>query len=151
MGVGALVLLASMLLMPWYGITLPAGPSRASATVFVNSSVDGWHGLSHLRWLILVTILLGLTLVCLQMARRAPALPVTASALVTLFGVLTVLALIYRVLINTPGPRKLGGIVGLVAALAILIGGYLSMREEGVAPGDEIKDIPTVTPEESAT
>ena len=68
---------------------------------------------------------------------------------VWLLGGLTALVLIYRVLINVPGPndvvsRDVGGFVGLVASFAIAYSGYRSLREEGLAPQDAPKEIPTI-------
>jgi len=64
-------------------------------------------------------------------------------------GLLTALALIYRVLINVPGSdsvvvQKPGAFVGLVSAVAIAYGGYRSTREEGVAEKDGPQEIKTV-------
>ena len=54
--------------------------------------------------------------------------------------------LIYRVLISPPGgSRDLGGIIGLLSALAITYGGYASLRLEGIAPADGPGEIPTVS------
>ncbi len=142
MGAGGIVLLASMFLLPWYGVTLGAGPG--SVRHFVTVSVDGWHGLMHLRWLILLTILAAVALVLLQATRRPPALPTTASVLVTIVGGLTAALLIYRVLINEPGAQKVGALLGLISACAIFYGGYASMREEGISPKDERAEIPAV-------
>jgi hypothetical protein len=54
------------------------------------------------------------------------------------------------VLINEPGSdavveQKAGAFVGLASAIAIVIGGYLSMRDEGVADKDGPGDIETVS------
>jgi hypothetical protein len=95
---------------------------------------------------VLITILVALALVWLQATRRAPALPVTFGVIVMVLGLITTLALIYRVLIDVPGSsdtveRNAGGFIGLAASIAIWCGGYLSIREEGVAPRDERTDV----------
>jgi hypothetical protein len=136
-GVSGLVLLASMFLLPWYERKVSSGPR---ATVVITTSVDGWHAISRGRWVLLLAILSAVALVFLQVSRRAPALPVTASVAVTIFALISVVWLIDRVLISAPGDVKVGAVVGLIAACAMLYGGYLSMREEGPAPGqDEIR------------
>jgi hypothetical protein len=147
-GGGAVVLAAAMFLTPWYGVKSPLGPTAAS--LGQSTSWDGWHGLTNLRWLVLITILLALALVWLQATRRAPALPVTFGVIVMVIGVITTLALIYRVLIDVPGgtaivERKAGGFVGLVASIAIFCGAYLSVREEGLAPRDENTEVELVS------
>ena len=143
-GAGGLALLASMLLLPWYSLTSVSGPSGTQ--YFVKSSVDGWNGLSHARWLLLVTILVAFALVVFQATRRAPAVPVSFSLFVAALGGLTTLWLIYRVLISPPGGSSdLGGIIGLLSSLAITYGGYASLRLEGIAPADGPGEIPTVS------
>jgi len=148
-GVGAVVLLASMFVLTWFGVSGGAGRS---------SSINGWHALTHVRWLVLLCAVCGLALVYLQISRRAPALPATLSVIVNVLGLLTTLALVYRVLINEPGPdslvqQKPGAFVGLVAAIAIAYGSYASMRQEGIADRDgpgEIETIRLTTPSGSS-
>jgi len=146
-GAGAIVLLASMFALDWYGLT--SAVSLDSARLGFKTSVNGWDGLTNLRWLMLVTIACGLTLVFLQATRRSPALPAVFSVFVTVLAILTLLSLIYRVLINEPGPdslvdQKAGAYVGLLSALALAYGGYLSMRREGIAPRDAPVEIEQV-------
>jgi hypothetical protein len=138
-GAGGVVLLASLLFLSWYG----AGGTGASAT--------GWTALSVLRWLILLDGLLAVGLAGAQAACRAPALPVTLSVAATVVAVPTAIALIYRVLINLPGPdsivsQKPGAFVGLIAACAIAYGAGSSLRQESAAPRRGLGSIPTVTP-----
>ncbi len=132
----ALALLAVMFLLKWYG---------ADGVAAVNA----WHALSILRWVMLATILLAFALAYLQVSRRSPAWPVTFSVLVTTAAVLLVLMLIYRVLINEPGPddvvgQKAGAYLGLLCAVGIVYGGYLSMRAEGLSSTDARTQIETV-------
>ncbi len=137
------MLLGSMLLLPWFTLTAVSGPPGPQ--YLVKSSVDGWHGLRHAHWLLLVTILIAFALVFFQATRRAPAVPVTFSWFAVALGGLSALWLIYRVLINPPGgSRELGGFIGLFGALAITSGGYASLRLEGIAPADGPVEIPTV-------
>jgi hypothetical protein len=145
-GAGAVVLLASMFFLEWYGFggqPAPTGPLGSS------TSVNGWYALTTIRWLELVTIVCALWLAYLQASRRAPALPVSLSVIVTVLAFLTSLALLYRVLINEPGPdslveQKPGAFVGLLAAIVIVYGGYRSMRQEGIADKDAPAEIETV-------
>jgi len=80
-GGGAVVLAVSLFLLPWYGVRSPFGPTAAS--LGASTSFTGWNSLSHLRWLVLITILLALALVWLQATRPAPALPVSVSVIMT--------------------------------------------------------------------
>jgi hypothetical protein len=140
-GAGSIVLLASMFLLKWYGFHTVATD--------VGASWNGWHGLTTLRWFMLATAAVGLALVYFQAARGTPAVPVTLSVIVPVVALITFLPLVYRVLINEPGPDSLidlraGAFLGLLATLAITVGGYMSMREEGVREADGPQEIPTI-------
>jgi hypothetical protein len=146
-GASALLLVVFMFALPWYGTKLPLG--RTAAILVTVTSFNGWHSLSDLRWLMLVTIVAAFALFIFQATRRAPAVPVTFSVIVTVLALFTVLGLIYRVLINVPGPndlvdQKLGAYLGLVSAIGILWGGFASMRREGILEQDGPPEIPTV-------
>lgn len=143
----ALVLLIVMFVMSWYSVALPyipPGPRYYAQPV----TVDGWHGVSHLRWLLLVTIIVAFALFLLQATRRAPALPVTFSLLATLLGGLSVIWLFVRVIIDPPGGRCAGGWVALVAAIVLTWGAWRSLRMEGILGTDAPAHIPTVAPPE---
>jgi len=126
-GLAAALLLALLFLTPWF--RFGSGAAHADA--------DGWHGLPTLRWLLVVTALTGLSLVTSQATRRAPALPVTLSVITTMLGALTTLALIIRLPTDSGSPR-VGAFAGLLAAAALTVGGFLSLRrEDGWVPDEE--------------
>jgi hypothetical protein len=131
-GAGAVLLLVFLLAANWYGHGAQAR--------------TGWQALTTLRWLLVVTILAAFALVVTQTVRRAPAIPVTLSVIVTVLGLISVLALIYRVLISPAAHEQAGAYLGLLSALALALGGYLSMREEGIARRDAPAEIPVVRP-----
>jgi hypothetical protein len=131
-GTGAVLLLVFLLAGKWYG--------------HGSGARTGWEALTSLRWLLLVTIAAALALVAAQVARRSPAIPVTLSMIVTVLGLITVLALIYRVLINAPAHEQAGAFLGLLFAIGLAYGGYLSLREEGIARRDAPREIPIVRP-----
>jgi hypothetical protein len=147
-GIGGLVLLFSLFVTTWYGTTGPISPT--AALLGASTSFNGWHALTDLRWLILITGLCAIALAYSQATRRAPAIPVVLSVILTVLGVLTVLFLIYRVLINVPGPdsvidRKAGAYLGLISSIAILYGGFTSLRQEGIAASDGPGEVPVVS------
>jgi len=143
-GASAALLLVLMFALPWYGLT--SNLSETASHEGAPTSWNGWNGLLSLRWLLLVTIVAALALIYFQAARKGPGIPIVLSLIVTLLGGLSTLALIYRVLINTPAPtldQRAGAYLGLLAAIGIAYGGYKSMREEsGTDP--EALDIETV-------
>src|SRR5689334_10156881 len=113
-GAGAVVLVVATFALPWYGYKGDLAP--LAARLGVSTSRNAWDSLSLTRWLMLLTIAAALALVYLQGTRAAPALPATFSLFVTLLGGLTTLVLIFRVLIDVPGPndvvtRDVGGFV----------------------------------------
>jgi hypothetical protein len=131
-GTGAVLLLVFLLAGKWYG---HGGGSRT-----------GWEALTTLRWLLVVTIAAALALVATQVARRSPAIPVTLSLIVTVLGLITVLALVYRVLISPPAHEQAGAYLALLSAVGLAYGGYLSFREEGISRRDAPSDIPVIRP-----
>jgi hypothetical protein len=130
-GAGSVLLLAPMLLLPWFGS---------------SRTVDGWNALTHFRWLAVLTLLAAAALLFFQATRRAPAVPATLSLLVTVLGALTSAWLIYRVGIDPAGGRKVGAWIALAAAITITYGGFSSFRTEGIAGRDAPSVIPTVDP-----
>jgi hypothetical protein len=60
--------------------------------------------------------------------------------------VISVLALIYRVLINPPAHEQAAAYLGLISAIVLAYGGYRSMRQEGIASRDAPSDVPVVRP-----
>ena len=127
-GAGGVVLLVAALALPWYA-----------------HSTNGWHGLRHAHWLIVVCVALAFAVLVVQASRSSPAIPVTLTLFAGLVGGLTAVWLIYRVLISPPGgDRMVGGFVALLGACAIAYGGWRSLRFDGIAEGDAPREIPTV-------
>ena len=132
-GASAVLLLIFMFAVPWYAVSTPFSETL-SRGLHEPTTFNGWNGLAHLRYLLLVTIVAALALTYFQAAREGPGLPVTLSMIVTVLGGITTIALIYRVLINTPAStldQRAGAYLGLAATIGIAYGGYKSLREEG--------------------
>jgi hypothetical protein len=138
-GATAIALAALMFLFPWYGHAR-GGQEPAPGTV------NGFHGLTHLRWLLLVTIAAGMVLVFVQATRRAPALPASMSVIVLVLAIPTSLWLILRVLVDVPASTdaKSAAYAGLGVALAMTYGAYRSLREEDRLDPARNAVIPTV-------
>jgi hypothetical protein len=115
----AVVLLVVLFALNWFG------------------SHQGWECMSVLRWLILVTAACALLLAFFQATRRAPALPVVMSVIVSALAFLTTIALIIRLPTSAETPQ-IGAYLGVVASAGILVGGFYSMRDEdGWKPGPD--------------
>lgn len=142
--VGALLLFIFMFFFKWYGVSLPGGQQQLANALGVDTgalAVNGWHGHTVLRWLMLLTIIAALGLAFLTATQRTVALPVTMAVVVTALAALLTVLLAYRVIINEPGPNqyidvKIGSWLGLLASALITYGGYLSMRDEGTSLTD---------------
>jgi predicted signal transduction protein with EAL and GGDEF domain len=146
-GASAVLMLVFVFVLPWYGLTSTVAPP--ATRLASSTSINGWDGLPHVRWLVLVTVLGALALIYFQASRQAPALAVSISVIVTVLGILTLLALLYRVVINVPGPdgvleARAGAYLGLASALGVAYGAYASLRTEGIAERDGPGEIPTV-------
>jgi hypothetical protein len=129
---GGVLLLAFMFAGKWYGTG--------------SHARTGWEALTTLRWLVVVTIALAFLLTITQAMCRAPAIPATLSMIVTVIGTINVLALIYRVLISHPGHEQAGAYLALLSAIGLAYGGFVSLRQEGVARRDAPTEIPVVRP-----
>jgi hypothetical protein len=135
---GAAVLLFLLMFLDWYDVSVDAGP-------FGDFSVGGsaWQAFGILDIYLFLVVLAALALAVLTATERTPALPVTASVIVTALAALGTLLVLYR-LINTPIDvpdgvdvgRTIWAFLGLLAIAAVTYGGYLSMREEGTSIAD---------------
>lgn len=128
----ALALLLLMFVLKWYGTD--GIPGRLNQS-HVTGAENAWHGLTVLRWLMLLTILVAIGSLVLHATQSAHGAKTDTSATVTALGTLTAILVCYRVLISLPAPntvvdQKLGAILGVAAAIGIAVGGYESMREE---------------------
>jgi hypothetical protein len=129
----ALVLLADMFLLKWYGVVGVPGPFAARSAV--STAENAWNGLAVVRWLMLLTIGVTLGSVVLHATQRAHGTKTDTSGLITALGTMIAALLVYRVLIDLPSPsqvvdQKIGAYLGLLAAVCLAFGGYESMREE---------------------
>jgi hypothetical protein len=138
----ALALLIALLGFSWFTFLRASG--GRGPKYYVSYSEDGWNGLAHAHWLILVTILLALALLAFQATRPAPAVPVTLSLFLMFVAGLSALWLVVRVPFDPPGGRDLGGWLALVSAAVLTWAAYRSVRMEGIAPEDAPREIPTV-------
>ena len=128
---GAIVLVLSLLLLPWFGTASATG--RFASRAATPGSEGAWHTLLVLRWLVLVAVALALLPLLIRPVSRWLGLPRRIDAAIALVGCLTALLLGFRVLIDLPDPNRVvdqevGAILGLLGALLIALGGFESMR-----------------------
>lgn len=104
----------------------------------------GWDEVTHLRWLLLIAILLGAAAVITQAAFRTPAISVSLDVISTVVALPTVLWLIVRVVIDAGAHQKPGAWLELLGALGLLAGSFLALRQEGIREADGPGDVPLV-------
>ena len=140
---GAIALFVFLFFLDWYGgsITGLFPGSRISGGTI---SATGWEAFTSSRWVWLVTIVLALGSALAAAAAYRPEGPVRIGAVVFGMGTLSSVLILYRI-IHHPGANasghglyisygvKLGIWLGLVAAVAIALGGYLQLRAEARA------------------
>jgi hypothetical protein len=128
----AIALLVLMFATEWFGVDqLPGQASGLQRETAENA----WAGLGVVRWVMLAAILVAIGSVILHATQQTHGARNDTGALTAALGGLTALLLIYRVLINLPGPdevvdQKLGAILGLLCAVGIALGGCRSMVVE---------------------
>ena len=136
--VSAVVLVALVFLVPWFSFANPGGG---------HTDADAWNSLPVLRWLILVTAVMGLLEGYLQATRSAPALPVALDVPLVTLGAITTVALLIRVLTGEGSPL-VGGVLGLVAIAVLTVGAFMSLRQEdGWDPNQPTPEHPIETVE----
>ena len=127
--ISAVLLLVLMFGFQWYGVDGLPGRSPPSA---LSTTENAWHGLTVVRWLMLLTIVAAIGAPLLHVTGRALAGRLDAVAVATL-GLVCAVLLIYRVLIDLPSPdqvidQKLGAFLGILSAIGIAAGGFESIR-----------------------
>ncbi|HTX32647.1 MAG TPA: hypothetical protein VMD09_14790 [Solirubrobacteraceae bacterium] len=132
-GVCALALLVLALAVPWYGVDgIPGQPGSRSGAAGTQT---GWEGLTDVRWLILITVLVAFATLAVHAA--GPARQTVAALRLALLALAwaTALLLVVRVLIDLPSSdkvvdQKLGALIGLGAALGLAMGASQAIREQ---------------------
>jgi hypothetical protein len=138
-GIAGLVLFLTMFLFAWYGLDLPAGAPEVNGFDAFDS-FDDWFAI-----ILIVTAFSGMELAVFGAGTER--IPISMSVLTTVLGgISTIILLIY--IISPPGVpsfgeaipeidlgRKFGVWLGLISLIALTIGGYMTMQEEGVSFG----------------
>ena len=129
----ALALLVLMFAVAWYGVV--GIPGRSASRTGIASAQDAWHGLTVVRWPMLLTV--GLAFGAVAIHLRGPSQVAAAGTRLALLVLAapTAALVIYRVLIVLPSggrvvDQKLGAILGVVCSLGVVLGAYESVREQ---------------------
>jgi uncharacterized membrane protein len=126
--------------LPWYQ---PRGvPAVAGATPYATlGRLSAWEAFTVVDILLAVCALVAIALVIVTATARGPAKPVAFTVLTTLAGLLATLLALFRAVAPPQGylERCYGVWLGLAAAVLILVGGFLAMKDDrtpGAAPPD---------------
>jgi hypothetical protein len=126
-GSGAALLVS--LFLPWYSAA--------------GEDATAWQALSAVDVALALVALLAASLAPVTASQRVPAVPLALSAFVTLGGLIALVLALVRVA-NLPGAadgREWGLWLGLAAAIGIVAGGFLAMRDERLSPPGRHTDL----------
>lgn len=132
---GGGVLLFVFLFVGWYTVGGTIGD--IAGRLGVDVSMSGWEAHTVLRWLLLLTIVAAVGLAVLSAMKR-PIAELPGSAIVAGLGIVATAITAFRMFVDQPGPDKLidlkfGAWFGLIGLVAITVGGWMSMHEEGTS------------------
>src|SRR4051794_23797212 len=141
---GSAIALLVFMFFNWFGAEV-SGVSGFSGRV-AGDAGNAWDTLDFIPIVLLITVIAALVMAGLRLADSAYEPPIPMSTIVTVFGVISVLLILFRI-IDPPTFASFGGVsvdatlsvgifLGLIAAGGIAYGGYSTMREEGITFGD---------------
>ena len=147
-GITGVILLVSMFL-PWFGLSEAAEQALQEAEEvterFQGEPLDepdvtetAWQAFTFVDWILLIAALGGIRAGVAAVARQGGRSPIGATAVTAGLGAIAALLILYRV-INPRGEagREYGIFIGLIAAIGIAAGGWLSLeRSERAGPGE---------------
>jgi hypothetical protein len=145
--IGGLLLLVSLFFLEWYDIG--ANVETGFGTVEVSGEFGAWDRQGFLGTLanlvILAAGLAAVALAVLTAMSRTVALPVAASALTAALGIAASVFVFLRMLFQ-PGPNglvdlKFNIFLALFGAIAVAVGGWQGMQEEGTSFGEARDDL----------
>lgn len=137
---GAIALFVFMFFFNWFGES-QSGTVPGSNLSGLDSSYTGWQTFTISRWVWLLTIVVAVASVTAVAAGRRLPSTLPPGTIVAFLGSLSVVLILYRI-VHHPSARfgfggfhasygiKLGIWLGLIAALAIAVGGLLQLRAE---------------------
>jgi hypothetical protein len=140
-GAGAVALLVFMFFFDWFGESV-SGTLPGSDVGGAGFSATGWDTFTNSRWVWLLTSAVAIASVAaIAVQRRLPS-TLPPGAIVMLLGFLSVVLILYRIVHHPAATAHFAGFhasygirtgiwLGLIAALAIAVGGCLQLRAEG--------------------
>ena len=136
----AAVLLFVFMFFDWFSVDVSGGEGLFS----VSYGGSAWDAFEWIDLFLLLTVIVAVAVVVIRLSDALFEPPVSLNALAAIFGAISVLLILYRI-IDPPGPGDVPGVdvgpavgafLGLIAAAGITYGGYRAMQEEGTSFGD---------------
>src|SRR4051812_33232658 len=139
-GIAGALLILIMFIFDWFG---PKGATDLAGT-------DAWESYGFTDIVLFLTALAAVALALLAASDADVGLPVAFSAIVTALGIISVILVVISIIsppdYDVPGVAgtgftggqieasvKIGVFLGLLGALGVMVGVYLSMQEEGTS------------------
>jgi hypothetical protein len=136
------ILLFVFMSFDWFGVQVFSKPNPL--LIDLRGSRPGksvWEALDYIPIILLITIIVTLAVPALRLTNSVRKPPVSASALVAILGLVSMLLILFRILdpptfgtegfITFEGTVQFPIFLALLAAAGITFGGCLAMREEG--------------------
>jgi hypothetical protein len=97
-----------------------------------TTGIDAWDAFEFTNFVFLLTAVAGIGLAAISAAGRRVNIPVTKGVTADVLGSVSALLIVWRIF-DPPfdGDLKVGIFLGLIAAGAVSLGGYLTARAEG--------------------
>ena len=137
-GIAGFLLILAMFIFDWFAVS----------GVPDVGGLDAWEGYSVTDIVLFVTALAAIGLPVMAASDAGTGLPVALSAIVTGLGIASVVLVIISILSppaysvpftgrSVDTTTNVGVFLGLIAAVAVTVGGWLAMQEEGTSFADE--------------
>jgi hypothetical protein len=126
--------------------------SLAQQAGFDDTSRNAWQSFGFIDIVLLITVIVAVALAVSAATGAAVQLPVPLASIVTALGAASVILLLIRVIsppdlldafggateeeadVDTDVGRKIGLFLGLLAAIGVTVGGWLTVQAGGIAP-----------------
>jgi hypothetical protein len=133
-----------IMFLPWFGLGGELGDAFNEAQDLglapdVDTNANAWQSFGFIDIVLFVTVVVSVAFGIAAAMSRDVALPVAAEAITSGLGILSVVLIAYR-LLDTPydSSRKIGVVLGLIAAAGVAYGGWVGMQEGGTSFGDQV-------------
>jgi hypothetical protein len=141
-GIAGVLLILIMFIFDWFGLKFTGGVGNLGLAVEGGRNAWGSYGFTDI--VLFITALAAIGLALLAASDADVGLPVALSAIVTALGIISLVLVVISIIsppdfgLDVSGSgidheRKIGVWLGLISVIAITVGGYLSMQEEGTS------------------